>query len=92
MSLVTWNRLSSDDQTLIEECALEASTYQRTLWREQEARTRSIARVKGVIFSRLPHEDRQRLEQVANETFQKYDQENEELINKIKETNHPIHP
>jgi tripartite ATP-independent transporter DctP family solute receptor len=61
MSLKAWNSLSSEDQKIFREAAIQSSHFMRDKWKDLEAQSRREAQAAGVIittdFDRKPFED-----------------------------------
>jgi TRAP-type C4-dicarboxylate transport system substrate-binding protein len=81
MSKVTWDKLSTDDQTLIKKLAREAQMEQRELWDAKVAE--SVAEVKkaGVEFIEV---DKKVFYDATAPVREKYGKDYAELIKRIE--------
>ena len=48
-----WNKLSSSEQKVVREAAVESATYQRKLWAEREKKSEKIVRDAGATIVEL---------------------------------------
>ena len=82
-SIHTWEKLSSEDQRIIKECAVESAFYQRELWAQREDASRQKALENGVIEVVLPPEEKQRFRQEMSEIYEKYCSDYMDIIEQI---------
>ncbi len=83
MSEVTWGKLSSGDQDIILECALEAGDYERKLWKMREDSSRQKCIKSGTVEISLSDREKQRFRSEMNELYEKYCGQYMDIIEKI---------
>lgn len=79
----TWNKLSSEDQEIILECAKESSFYQRKLWKEQETKSRELAVSAGAKVLHLSTAEKKKFRKAVEPLFERYCGEHMDLIQEI---------
>lgn len=82
-SIHTWEKLSSEDQRIIKECAEESALYQREVWAQREEASRQTALENGVMEVVLSSEEKQRFRQEMSEIYEKYCSDYMDIIEKI---------
>lgn len=83
MSAATWNRLSEEDQKIIQECAKESAQYQRTLWEKQEENSRERLSDGLCKVSQLSEEEYVRFRRAVMPLYQTFSSEYFEYVNRI---------
>lgn len=71
-SVSAMERLSPADQALIRTATQEAAVYQRTLWAEYEARTRTEVLQSGCVVYTLPQEEAEAFMEVAAQMMEEF--------------------
>ena len=84
VSEVIWDKLSKEDQHIIEESAKESAVYQRKLWEQQEKESREIAEREGVITTELSEAEKERFRQATLPINEEYAVGYEELLQRIE--------
>jgi len=82
-SIHTWEKLSSEDQRIIKECAEESALYQREVWAQREEASRQTALENGVMEVVLSSEEKQRFRQEMSEIYEKYCSDYMDIIEQI---------
>lgn len=82
----TWEKLSREDQLILQECARESAAYERQLWTEREKKSREIAISKGVQVTELTREQRMEFQEAVSGVYEIYCKDYLDIIEKIKET------
>jgi len=84
VSSATWNKLSLEDKEIIEQCAKEASKYQRELWKEQEIASREKLESMGVITTELSEIELEKFKKAVEPMYEVLDEETKDWIEKIR--------
>ena len=79
----TWNKLSSEDQEIILECAKESSFYQRKLWKEQETKSSELAVDAGAEVVHLSTVEKKKFRKAVEPLFERYCGDYMDLIHEI---------
>ena len=79
----TWNKLSSEDQEIILECAKESSFYQRKLWKEQETKSSELAVDAGAEVVHLSTVEKKKFRKAVEPLFERYCEDYMDLIHEI---------
>lgn len=84
ISEITWNKLSKNDQKIIEKSARESAVYQRELWKQQEIEARNKAESYGVVTTILSEEERAKFCQAVRPLYKEYGKDYEKIIQSIR--------
>lgn|GEM_PF-18975 len=85
MSEVTWNKMSTIDQNIILQCAIEAGDYERELWKKREDSSRDKCLQAGTVEIVLSDEEKQRFREAVDDLYTKYCSEHMDLVKEITE-------
>lgn len=83
MSAATWNKLSEEDQKIIQECAAESARYQRTLWEQQEKTSRERLSDGLCKVSQLSEDEYARFRRAVMPLYQTFSSEYFDYVNRI---------
>lgn len=83
-SLASWNRLSREDQEIIQECALESAQYERRLWAIQEKASAEKMQKAGVLVNSVSDEELRRFREASEPLYEKYCSDYMDIITEIK--------
>ncbi len=76
-----WDKLTPDEQKILQDSCLEARDYQRTVSREEDIKILADLKEKGMVITELPPEERTRLQQLLKPVAEKYTQQvGEDLV------------
>lgn len=81
----TWNRLNSEDQAVIRECARESALYEREVWAQREKESRKKVEQAGVRVNTLSPEELLRFREAVEPLYEKYCGDYVEIIEEIQE-------
>ena len=79
----TWNKLSSEDQEIILECAKESSFYQRKLWKEQETKSSELAVDAGAEVVHLSTVEKKKFRKAVEPLYERYCEDYKDMIHEI---------
>ena len=79
----TWNKLSSEDQEIILECAKESSFYQRKLWKEQETKSSELAVDAGAEVVHLSTVEKKKFRKAVEPLYERYCEDYMDMIHEI---------
>ena len=79
----TWNKLSSEDQEIILECAKESSFYQRKLWKEQERKSSELAVDAGAKVVHLSTVEKKKFRKTVEPLYERYCEDYKDMIHEI---------
>lgn len=79
----TWEKLSTEDQQLILECAKESAIYQRELWTEQEKEAEKLAIAGGAQVIWISSTEMKKFQQAVAPLYEKYCKEHLDLLEQI---------
>ena len=79
----TWNKLSSEDQEIILECAKESSFYQRKLWKEQETKSSELAVDAGAKVVHLSTVEKKKFRKAVEPLYERYCEDYKDMIHEI---------
>ena len=79
-----WNQLTTSDQTLVSECAMESANYEKTLWKEIEEQARKEVEAAGVVITEISEEEKLHFQDMMQQLYYKYCLEDMELIQEIR--------
>lgn len=79
----TWNKLSSEDQEIILECAKESSFYQRKLWKEQETKSSELAVDAGAEVVYLSTVEKKKFRKAVEPLYERYCEDYMDMIHEI---------
>ncbi len=82
----TWEKISSEDQQIILECAKESAVYQRKLWTEQEKESEKLALAGGTEVVYLPASEKMKFQQAVEPLYERYCGKYMDLIEQIINT------
>lgn len=83
-SLPTWERLTSEDQKIIQKCAYESALYERKLWVQQEKQSMEKLKDSGVTVNQLTDEELLRFQNAVKPLYEQYCLEYMDLVTEIK--------
>ncbi len=86
ISLVTWNQLTQEDQTIILECAAEAADYERMLWTAREEKARERVLSQGTEEIPLSEAEKKKFHEAMEPLYLKYCEKYMDLVEEIRET------
>jgi TRAP-type transport system periplasmic protein len=76
-----WDKLTPDEQKILQDSCLEARDYQRTVSREEDIKILADLKEKGMVITELSPEERTRLQQLLKPVAEKYTQQvGEDLV------------
>lgn len=76
-----WDKLTADEQRVLQDSCLEARDYQRKVSREEDVRIIEDLKQKGMVISELSPEDRAKLQNLLKPVAEKYTQQvGEDLV------------
>ena len=84
ISATTWNKLSTEDQQIILECAQQSAEYERTLWKEREEESRKIVEDAGGVVIELSDKEVIRFKNALITTYEDVSGAYAELIERIR--------
>lgn len=79
----TWDKLSSEDQQIILECAKESSFYQRKLWKEQETKSSELAVDAGAEVVHLSTVEKKKFRKAVEPLYERYCEDYKDMIHEI---------
>ena len=79
----TWDKLSSEDQEIILECAKESSFYQRKLWKEQETKSSELAVDAGAKVVHLSTVEKKKFRKAVEPLYERYCEDYKDMIHEI---------
>ena len=79
----TWDKLSSEDQQIILECAKESSFYQRKLWKEQETKSSELAVDAGAEVVYLSTVEKKKFRKAVEPLYERYCEDYKDMIHEI---------
>ncbi len=85
MSEVTWDKMSTIDQNIILQCAIEAGDYERKLWKKREDSSRDKCLQAGTVEIVLSDEEKQRFREAVDDLYTKYCSDHMDLVKEIAE-------
>jgi len=88
MSKKTWDKLSPDEQKIIQDAANESKVYERKIAREQDAKAVEQLRAAGVQFNDVAPQELARIKDKAKPVIEKYSGQITPAI--MKQTNETI--
>ena len=88
MSKKTWDKLSPDEQKIIQDAANESKVYERKIAREQDAKAVEQLRAAGVQFNDVAPQELARIKDKAKPVIEKYSTQITPAI--MKQTNETI--
>ena len=83
-SQITWDKLSSEDQQVILECARESARYQRRLWTERERFSRKVVLEAGCEIITLPKEEEARFREGVAPLYEIYCKDFMDIVEEIR--------
>ncbi len=78
-----WDKLSSEDQKIIMDCARVSALYERQLWADREKSSRKITEGSGITVIELPAEEKARFRDAMSEVYTKYCGDQMDTLRKI---------
>jgi TRAP-type transport system periplasmic protein len=76
-----WDRLSADEQKILQDSCVEARDYQRKLSREQNVKILADLKAKGMVFNEIPPAELAKMRQELQPVVDKYTKEiGEDLV------------
>ncbi|WP_110290791.1 TRAP transporter substrate-binding protein [Lachnotalea glycerini] len=79
----TWDKLSTEDQEIISECAKESALYERALWIEREKQSQKIISENGVEVVVLSAEEKERFREAVTKVYEEYCGDYMDMIEQI---------
>ena len=79
----TWDKLPEEYRTIIAQCAKESARYERSLWKEREARSETNIREAGCIITELSKEEKSRFQAAVMPMYGKYCSDYVDVIDRI---------
>lgn len=83
ISDITWNKLSTTEQKIIKECALESSLYEINLWAKYVSDSKARAVEEGVVVTELEGEEKQKFKDAVMTVYNQLGPEYQDLIQRI---------
>lgn len=80
----TWEKLTTEEQQIILECARESALYQRELWKEREKESMEKVTREGTIVTELSTEEKEMFRQATEEIYEKYCGNYMDIVEKIR--------
>ena len=80
----TWNALPQEYRSILRECAAESAQYERGLWEQEEAATRTAALAAGCREITLAQEELERFRQLVQPLYEKYCSDYLPLVEEIR--------
>lgn len=80
----TWDKLPTEYQDIIAQCARESALYQRQLWKEQESRSRAEAIEAGCVEIILRPFQKNAFRTLAEPLYEQYCAEYMDLVDQIR--------
>jgi tripartite ATP-independent transporter DctP family solute receptor len=82
----TWDKLSTADQEIIKECALESAEYERRLWSEREKKSEEKVRQAGCQIIELSPGEKQKFQDAVKPMYEKYCSDYMDIVDAIIDT------
>ena len=79
----TWNKLTTQDQKIIMECARLSAEYEHDLWQEEEKKAKQTAKEYGCVINELTTEEKEAFKVVLSELYPKYCGKYRDIIDQI---------
>ncbi len=86
VSKITWNKLSADDQKIIQNAAAESAKIERKLWAEKEQASEAKVKAGGSVITELAPAEKQKFQDAMAPLYTKYGAGFEDLIANIQAT------
>lgn len=83
MSEITWNKLTTAEQNIIKECAIESSIYEKNLWAKYVSDSKARAEAEGVIVTELEGEEKQKFKDAVMTVYNHLEPEYHDLVQRI---------
>lgn len=83
MSKITWDRLSSEDQAIIKQAAVDSTKVQRQAWDERTEEAKKLAVEEGADITYLDAEQKQAFQDKVMDLYPDYSEGYEDLLNSI---------
>ena len=79
----TWDKLPSEYQEVIRQCAEESARYERRLWKEREATSEKKIRQAGCVVIELDPREKARFQEAVMPMYEKYCADYVDIIDAI---------
>jgi len=84
-SQATWNKLSKEDQEIIQISAQESALYERELWVKREEESRKIVEDMGVVIIELSKEEKEKFRDAVTCVYEEFCGDYMDIILQIEE-------
>jgi tripartite ATP-independent transporter DctP family solute receptor len=82
MSKKVWDRLSGDEQKILQDAATEATDYQRKVSQERDTKALDVIKANGVTFTEISPQEKARMRDAVKPVIEKYSREAGEDLSK----------
>jgi tripartite ATP-independent transporter DctP family solute receptor len=83
-SRASWDKLTKEDQTLIQKVAKEAQQEQRKLWNEREAQSMELIKKAGIEIVTFTPAEKKRFQDAVKPVWDKYGAKHADLVKRIQ--------